>query len=413
MRLSAIVRRLSFACLALALLLRSHPQASASREIAPGDDWCATIAALSPGDELVLGRGEHAGPCAIRNGGAPGAPIVIRGKDSQNPSRLAYSGPGPSVIQIHASHVVLKHLRFGPTMPATYAIRLVDGHDIAIEDNVFADLGGSALTLNHRSAHDVIVRGNRITNPGATAMYFGCHDGRACVISSLLVERNYLTGVRADPDEIGYGIQVKLNSTGIIRDNVIVNTKGPGIMVYGAEDRDRISLIEGNFVSGSRTSSAIVLGGGPAIVRNNIATSSAEGGIGLEDYARRGLLRGIIVVHNTVSDNAEGGITAPKTGLLEARILNNVAHARPGTSAFPVIPVGVESAGNVDCGTSPCFRDASQRDFSPVVARVGALLSAPWAPRDDYFGRRRETPAVAGAIERSGPPIRLEMKASR
>jgi hypothetical protein len=54
------------------------------------------------------------------------------------------------------------------------------------------------------------------------------------------------SSVDAQEDEVGYGLQVKLNSTAVIRDNVIVDTKGPGIMVYGAGetwframDRDR------------------------------------------------------------------------------------------------------------------------------------------------------------------------------
>jgi len=44
--------------------------------------------------------------------------------------------------------------------------------------------------------------------------------------------------------EIGYGIQVKLNSIGIIRDDVIINTKGPGIMVYDASDLEKINVVE-------------------------------------------------------------------------------------------------------------------------------------------------------------------------
>ena len=75
-------------------------------------------------------------------------------------------------------------------------------------------------------------------------MYFGCHDGTWCILTDLVVERNYIRGVRASDPEIGYGFQVKLNSVAVIRDNVIVDTKGPGIMVYGAHNLTAVSVIE-------------------------------------------------------------------------------------------------------------------------------------------------------------------------
>ena len=53
----------------------------------------------------------------------------------------------------------------------------------------------------------------------------------------------------------GYGIEVKLNTGGVVRDNVIIDTKGPGIMVYGARDLVTVSVVERNFTRGSRTSS--------------------------------------------------------------------------------------------------------------------------------------------------------------
>jgi parallel beta helix pectate lyase-like protein len=270
--------------------------------------------------------------------------------------------------------------------------------------------------VNHTSTHDIVVRRNTIIRSGSTALYLGCHDGRWCQVSRLLVEQNYINGVRADGGGIGYGIQVKLNSTAIIRDNVIVDTKGPGIMVYGADDAAEGSIVERNFVAGSQTSSAIVIGGGPAIVRNNIATSSAEAGIALENYGRRGLLRGIAILHNTVWDNAGGGITVPLFGRLEASILNNAVHARPGTAAFPkwrarvAWRARVTSEGNVECAARSCFRDPGRRDFSPAGLPRGASLAGPWAPTDDYFGQRRGAPPLVGAIEYPAAPIPLEVK---
>src|SRR4030095_6167530 len=93
-----------------------------------------------------------------------------------------------------------------------------------------------AVAATHSSVRGLTVRGNSITDSSSTGMYFGCHDGATCVISDLLVERNAIQQIDAPVNLIGYGIQVKLNSTGIIRNNVIVGTKGPPIMVYGSEN---------------------------------------------------------------------------------------------------------------------------------------------------------------------------------
>jgi hypothetical protein len=170
-------------------------------------------------------------------------------------------------------------------------------------------------------------------------------------------------------------------------------------MVYGASDVSKVSVVERNFVAGSRTSSAIVVGGGAAVVRNNVAILSAEGGIGLEDYHRRGLLRGVVVAHNTIYGNAKGGILVPVHGLLDVKLVNNAVHARAGMQPFPTERAGILALGNVDCSRLPCFLDPDQRNFSPLTIRRGILAAEPWIPPDDYFGRQREIPPTVGAIE--------------
>ena len=92
-----------------------------------------------------------------------------------------------------------------------------------------------------------------------------------------MVERNLIDGVTTpyDANAIGYGVQIKLNSFATIRDNSIYRTKGPGIMVYGSNQGGQASLLEGNYVEGSMQEGGIVIGGGPAVVRNNILVGNA------------------------------------------------------------------------------------------------------------------------------------------
>src|SRR3990167_1595907 len=153
---------------------------------------------------------------------------------------------------------------------------------------------------------------------------------------------------------------------------------------------------------------------GPVVVRNNVSVASHTGGIGLEDYGRRGLLRGIVVAHNTVFGNQAGGIVTPEGGVRDALLVNNAAHARVGAPALPPVLNGVELAGNVDCSLLACFMNPEARDFSPLLGAglvgAGAVRVEPWVPGDDYLGNRRGIPPTVGALERPGGPIPLAPK---
>src|SRR3990167_6632059 len=238
------------------------PSEGASVEIGPEADLCAEINALAPGAELVLRPGEYRGPCTVRRGGLPGAPTVIRAKDLADRPRIVYGGATANVLDAKADHVTIRGLGFGPTQRNVDGIRIFSRAGVTVEDCEFSGLGGIAVVANFTSGHGIVVRRNVIRNSGATAMYFGCQDGAWCALTGLVVERNYIRTVRAPDPEIGYGIQVKLNSVAVIRDNVIADTKGPGIMVYGAQDLSAVSMVERNFVMGSLGSSGIVGGGG-------------------------------------------------------------------------------------------------------------------------------------------------------
>lgn len=318
------------------------------------------------------------------------------------------------MLEIRASDVTIRDLDFWGAHGIADGIRIISGHRIVIERCKFLQLGGIAVAATHASVQGLTVRATAIQGSQATGMYFGCHDGIGCVISGLLVEGNYIQGVTAANPEIGYGIQVKLNSSGVIRDNVIDDTKGPGIMVYGSRDLITTSVVERNFVRGSRTSAGIVVGGGPMIIRNNISASNFEGGISLENYGRRDLLRGIKIVYNTLYRNGGGGILAPEHGYVDAGITNNAVHSRAGTTALPRPRGGLRMVGNLDCTWAACFADPEGRDFSPFP---GSLLAAPAQPRgseavpgDDYFRSARRTPPHIGAVERPMGPIQLGIK---
>jgi hypothetical protein len=407
-------RALILAIFLCAWLWAWPPARGTATEGGPPGDFCAQINALAPGGELVLPPGEYRGPCTIRTGGLPGRPIVVRGQTPTHRPRIAYDGRRSNVIDVKADHVTIRGLAFGPTQDNVDGIRIFGREGVTVEECEFSGLGGIAVVASHYSNHGLVVRRNIVRNSAATAMYFGCHDGAECVAEALLIEGNYIHTVRAPDPQIGYGIQIKLNSWGIVRDNVVVDTKGPAIMVYGAVDPGRASLVEGNLASGSLQSSGIVVGGGPVIVRNNIAIGNALAGVGIEDYGRRRLLRGVIVAHNTLYGNDAGPLTLTRDGSVDAAVVNNALQGK-GTVAM-VIPsvAGLRLEGNVNCSRAACFVNPETDDFSPLpggpLIGAGVNRSEPWFPAFDFFGTRRRDPPSAGAVENHGRPLRVGPK---
>jgi hypothetical protein len=401
--------------LALAVLLAVLGLAPAHAfEIGPDSDLCVAIQSLPPGEDLVLEAGDYRAGCVIRRGGQKGLPLVIRAADPARRPRLLYPGHPTNMIEIRASDVTIRGLEFWGSFGEADGVRIISGNRITIEDCRFFQLGGIAVASTHASVQGLTVRRNVIAESHATGMYFGCHDGLGCTISALVVEGNYIQGVSAAAAEVGYGLQLKLNSVGVIRENVIQDTKGPGIMVYGGHDLLATSVVERNFVSGSRTSSGIVVGGGPVLVRNNVTVGNFDAGIALENYQRRGLLRGIVVAHNSVSGNRHAGIWIADGERVDASILNNAVQGRGGTPVLPGARPGLRLVGNVDCTWTPCFVNAQGLDFSPFPGSllVGAAISGVDRTRvdDDFFGTRRGVPASTGAVERPSGPIRLGVK---
>jgi hypothetical protein len=192
--------------------------------------------------------------------------------------------------------------------------------------------------------------------------------------------------------------------------NVVLDTKGPGIMVYGATGVASPNLVERNVVSGSRHSAGIVVGGGPALVRNNVLALNAEAGIDITDYGRRGLLRQVSVVHNSILQRHRSGIALARDRVHDVTVAFNAVRVADGGPALPAPRAGLRLAGNVDCSRSDCFRDPDRWDFSPshqLAVDVAAAASVDLAP-DDFFGVARGDRRAAGAIDRPAEALLLD-----
>jgi len=138
----------------------------------------------------------------------------VRGQSPVDRPRLVYDGRRSNVIDVGVEHVTIRGLAFGPTRENVDGIRIFSREGVTVEECDFSALGGIAVVTNHHNSRGLVVRRNIVRNTDATAMYFGCHDGVECVAEALLIEGNHIQTVRTPDPQIGYGIQIKLNSSG-------------------------------------------------------------------------------------------------------------------------------------------------------------------------------------------------------
>lgn len=394
--------------------------AAATVEVSPGEDWCGIVNAHGAGDEIVLLAGDHQGPCWFQADGMAGDPLVVRGEGGPTPSRIVYDGAGDNVTNVFSEHLVIRGLAFGPSQSGIDAIKIREGGDLLIEGCTFDQVGGVSISANSADTYDLVVRGNEFFDLQSTGMYFGCHDGAGSCSTNVLIEGNLIDGV--DSANVGYGLEVKVDSLGIVRDNVIHDTKGPGIEIYGSYDLGIVSEVTGNLVIGSRDNATLEIGGGPCVVEANIVVGGAYGAIYAYDYGNRGLQRGVHVVGNTAVGIEDMAIKIHDWGGAEDLVLaNNAAFWDGGAAVSDAVP-GVTWEGNVTCATAAdCWVDAAARDFWPAAGSPlldeGVAPSGGWTEGDDFCGQTRGSPPHVGALERTagedGPgPLDVELKST-
>ena len=387
----------------------------ASILVNPSSAWCTAINSALPGDDIVFAPGSYTTPCWITSNGLPGAPIMVRSQ-SEKPFQGAvfeYQGTTSYVIELReTAHLIIHGFSFASTQNGVDAIKIRKANDVIIEKNFFQKIGGISISANNSNTQRITVRQNIFKDLQYTSLYFGCQDGATCHATDLVVEGNLIDTVTTpyDPSAVGYGLEIKLNSYGTVRNNTIYRTKGPGIMVYGSNQKDPPSILEGNYVEGSKTEGGIVVGGGPAIIRNNVLVDNAYGGISAQDYNSRGLQKNVWIVDNTLLQNGDSGINVEVWNAGSGNVIAfNAILPKTGTPALrPSSPAGTLIKKNVTCRTaSSCFVNATTPPYDLWPSPTSPLLDAagngtePWRPVDDFMGVIRGTAADVGAFERT------------
>lgn len=413
-----------------AALLISAPAAlvamsadGATQSVNPGSAWCGVVNAAAPGDTIVFAAGIYTGTCSITASGSLAAPITLRSQTASAADRavLAYPGTSSNIIDVYGSYLVFRWLTFGPTAPGAGVNPLklrssVQG--IVVDQNVFQGTDIAVAANSSGSTYrSISITNNVLTNMQSTGLYFGCHDGTSCHALDILIQGNLIDTVQPG-DGVGYGLEIKLNSWATILENTVYDPQGPGIEVYGSNRGDPPSVVERNYVEGSRNDAGINVGGGPAIVRNNIVVGNAYNGIWAQDYAGRGLQQNVWIVENTALANQTGGIKVSNWQAGAGNILafNAVAPLLGTPALTPASPIADTLLGNVACvPAASCFVQPVSAPYDLWPLSGGPLIGAaasgmePWRVGNDFMCAPRGIAADTGAMQRTsagnGPPL--------
>lgn len=396
-----------FAGLMLAFLALS----ASAAEIGPGDDIEAAVAALSPGDELVLGGGTYLFDenITLRANGTPSEPILIRARDGEQPV-LTQATNRQNIVEINgSSHLILRGIEF---TGGSHGIRLINSDYITIEDCEIHETGDVAVSANSGGTYEGLrILRNHIhhTNGTGEGMYLGCNND-ACRVANSLIEGNYVHHTNRSTVSQGDGIEIKDGSYGnIVRDNVIHDTNYPGILVYSTAGNGPPNVIERNVVWNVNDNTVQMAA--DVVFRNNIVL----GNVAMQSH-QSGSPSNIEFIHNTVISPGNAVDVRDVTG--SVLIANNAIYAQ-GTALrlssgdlSQVLLAGNIGEGGLSGGNSGysdgngIAADLVNGSFSgsPPIdaypAQGSALIGAGdtnHVAQDDFNGTPRSGAADAGA----------------
>ncbi len=407
--------------LAAALLVAAaFPAFGQSVEIGPGDDLEAAVAALTPGDELVLRGGTYNfnENVTLTANGTAANPIVVRARQGERPLIVQATNQQNVVEVRNSSYLVFRGIAF---TGGSHGIRLMNSDFVTIEECEIYETGDVAISANSGGTYEGLrILRNHIylTNATGEGMYLGCNND-ACRVANSLIEGNYVHDTNRPSVNQGDGIELKEGSYGnVIRDNVIHDTNYPGILVYSTQGNGPPNIIERNVVWSSNENTMQVAA--DAIVRNNIIL----GNVAMQPH-QSGSPSNIQFVHNTIISPGNGievrGVSGPVLIANNAVYTQGQAIRLISGDRAQVTVTGNVGEGGLSGGSSGYTdgnglgQDMVNADYSGTPpldafpAAGSALIGAGDAAHvvaDDFNGTPRGGTAHAGAyhFENGGNP---------
>lgn len=302
--------------LAAAAVLGAVPRAhAASVTAAPGDDLATFFSGAAAGDEIVLSPGvyEISSTLTISEvASTEAAPLRIRGEEGAVIKLVAneegaYASP---LIRVQdSSHVELSG--FALEGADSWATDLDNGYNglqlnnvssVLIDGLTIQELTRSAVLVQGMSS-DVTVMNTEIQRIQAGhGIYVGCSDV-SCFTTGFTATTNLIHDLGGET----YAISLQHGTQGaLLVDNIVYNLEYRGFEA-GSTELGEPTTMEGNAIW-SAGDIAVVLRGA-ALVRNNVIFNITGRGIVARD-PERGTYTDQIIVYNTIVDTDDWGIDA-------------------------------------------------------------------------------------------------------
>ncbi|MFN0075216.1 MAG: right-handed parallel beta-helix repeat-containing protein [Prosthecobacter sp.] len=315
-----------------------------------GDSLVKAVAALKPGDQLVIAAGTYSVERMwdIGVSGTAEAPIWIvaedgaqviltRPDDKQNVLNIGQGTP------VH--HLCLRGVEI---TGGSHGLRLGQCSEVWIDQCHIHHTGEVCLSANSANTRHLFLTRNHHHHGGGhgEGMYLGANHGQF-IMSESVIALNHIHDCKG---EQGDGIEVKQGSWGnLIAENDIHDTQYPCITVYGTAGKP-VNIIERNLCRRSADSAMQVQG--EAIVRNNVLIGGKGSGFASLDHQGKSL--NLQVIHNTIintGDAFKGSSWNAREGMILA---NNVLYSRDKSAMnFPKGREGATIVGNIVLGDAP------------------------------------------------------------
>lgn len=397
---------------AIACAVLAFPAVAAGQtyDIHSTDDLFTRLKNLQPGDEVVVHAGTYTTPGLLQVtwAGTAAAPIVVRGADGERPIMLG--NPSQNVIDLGGSYFTLKNFEI---TGGGHGVRLAASDHATLEDLVIHGIDDVGISCNRPNApcSDITIRHNEIYDTGhagtGEGMYLGGNDATT-IFKDSLVERNYVHDIGGDQ---GDGIEIKTGASGVIvRDNVIIRSKYPGITMYGFDGTGARNIVERNFVQTTQENGIQIVG--QIIVRNNIILGATANGI-QSKASQNQTPHDLEIVHNTVISSGGPCMKANDWATAANQVVANNAFYCMGGTAID-LNGGAPNAtvtDNIGLGTSNAtsgFRaggsvtadlGSATKPYPPAGSMLINAGDAAHTATDDFNGTPRDQQPDVGAYE--------------
>jgi hypothetical protein len=374
-----------------------------------GESLVKAVAALKPGDQLVIKAGTYSVSRMwdIQVSGTAQAPIWIVAEEG---AKVILTRPDArqNVLNIgQGGPVRFLCLRGIEITGGSHGLRLGKCSDVWIDQCHIHHTGEVCLSANSADTSRLHLTRNHIHHGGghAEGMYLGANNGQY-IMSESVIAQNHIHDCRGDQ---GDGIEVKQGSWGnLIAENDIHDTNYPCITVYGTAGKP-VNIIERNLCR--RSNDNVLQVQGEAIVRNNIIIGGAGAGLASTDHQGKSI--NLQVLHNTIINSGHSFSGSSWNGRKGMILANNVLYSKDKNAInFPNGGNGAIISGNIVVGAGPKIGTSPGRgvqDFADVSwdalnFNAKPVADAPFLKADrkylieiDFKGKPRSQP-ISGAI---------------